>query len=102
MFQEDTASDNELMTMSHPSADDSMPTVQRPACQSHYHLQELIDVKLAKSEDRWCLAGYRLAAFECQEVLHLVKALFEDIDMRRRVMLSAALEISNFMGLITI
>lgn len=53
------------------------------------HMQELLelmDVRLVEFEDRWESGRLQTCGFESQEVIHLVKALFEDTEMRRRVL----------------
>ena len=49
-------------------------------------LLELMDVRLVEFEDRWESGRLQTCGFDSQEVLHLVKALFEDTDMRRQVL----------------
>ena len=49
-------------------------------------LLELMDVRLVEIEDRWESGRLQTCGFEGQEVLHLVKALFEDTEGRRRVL----------------
>ena len=43
-------------------------------------------MRLVEIQDRWESARLQMCGFESQEVLHLVKALFEDTDGRRRVL----------------
>lgn len=53
------------------------------------HIQELLelmDVRLVEIEDRWESGRLQTCGFESQEVIHVVKALFEDTDMRRHVL----------------
>ena len=47
---------------------------------------ELMDVRLVEIEDRWESGRLQTCGFESQEVLHLVRALFEDTEARRRVL----------------
>lgn len=49
-----------------------------------------MDVRLVEIEDRWESGRLQTCGFESQEVLHLVKALFEDTEMRRHVLHAVA------------
>ncbi|KAL3153383.1 hypothetical protein ABBQ38_011722 [Trebouxia sp. C0009 RCD-2024] len=57
-----------------------------PAIVKLQELLELMDVRLVEIEDRWESGRLQTCGFESQEVIHLVKALFEDTEMRRRVL----------------
>lgn len=57
-----------------------------PAIVKLQELLELMDVRLVEFEDRWESGRLQTCGFESQEVIHLVKALFEDTEMRRRVL----------------
>ncbi len=49
-------------------------------------LLELMDVRLVEIQDRWQSGRLQTYGFEGQEVVHLVRALFEDTEGRRRVL----------------
>ena len=53
-------------------------------------LLELMDVRLVEIDDRWESGRLQACGFSSQEVIHVVKALFEDTDMRRRVLHNVA------------
>ncbi len=45
-----------------------------------------MDVRLVEIQDRWQSGRLQTCGFEGQEVVHLVRALFEDTEGRRRVL----------------
>lgn len=52
-------------------------------------MQELLDLmnaRLVDIEDRWGSGRLQACKFESGEVLHLIRALFEDTEMRRHVL----------------
>ncbi|DBA76382.1 TPA: hypothetical protein ACH3X1_010090 [Trebouxia sp. C0004] len=57
-----------------------------PAIVKLQELLELMDVRLVEIQDRWQSGRLQTCGFEGQEVVHLVRALFEDTEGRRRVL----------------
>ena len=53
-------------------------------------LLELMDVRLVEIDDRWKSGKLQACGFSSQEVIHVVRALFEDTDMRRQVLHTVA------------
>lgn len=61
-----------------------------PAIVKLQELLELMDVRLVEIDDRWESGRLQACGFSNQEVIHVVRALFEDTDMRRRVLHNVA------------
>ncbi|KAL0042877.1 hypothetical protein WJX79_002164, partial [Trebouxia sp. C0005] len=57
-----------------------------PAIVKLQELLELMDVRLVEIQDRWQSGRLQTCGFQGQEVVHLVRALFEDTEGRRRVL----------------
>lgn len=45
-----------------------------------------MNARLVDIEDRWGSGRLQACGFESHEVLHLIRALFEDTEMRRHVL----------------